>query len=209
MHYKKQSIQKIFFGLVVVFLSFPLTVSASVTLNPQKLEPGMQQLLLRVAGEKDVPTTLIRVVVPDGVEITSIKTVPGWTIEKKMTPMISPSVVPENGGEITSHIAEVIWSGGRINNGEYEEFPIMIKVSDSAEELSWKVSQTYSNGEVVSWDGTNENYPTLMVEVVKPKVELKIDAQKNKINYDSWVGVTALLVSLIALVRTIQVGKAD
>lgn len=208
MNNKKLSIKKILFG-ILVFLACPLTVSASVTLNPQKLEPGMQQLLLRVAGEKDVPTTLIRVVVPDGVEITSIKTVPGWTIEKKMTPMISPSVVPENGGEITSHIAEVIWSGGRINNGEYEEFPIMIKVSDSAEELSWKVSQTYSNGEVVSWDGTNENYPTLMVEVVKPKVELKIDDQKNKINYDSWVGVTALLVSLIALVRTIQVGKAD
>jgi uncharacterized protein YcnI len=95
-------------------------------------------LTVTVPTEQDVPTTEVRVEVPEGFTVSGVQPVPGWKYEFE-----------EDGGLITS----VSWSGGEIGPREFQQFLLSAQAPEEPGEYSWRAFQTYEDGSVVEWTG--------------------------------------------------------
>jgi uncharacterized protein YcnI len=95
-------------------------------------------LTVTVPTEQDVPTTEVRVEVPEGFTVSGVQPVPGWEYEFE-----------EDGGLITS----VSWSGGEIGPREFQQFLLSAQAPEEPGEYSWRAFQTYEDGSVVEWTG--------------------------------------------------------
>jgi len=73
-------------------------------------------------------------------------------------------------GAITEGVKEVIFSGGKLPPGEFQDFPLSVQIPGKAgEELTFKAVQTYEK-EVVHWIGAPETeHPAPQVLVTPPK----------------------------------------
>lgn len=91
-----------------------------------------------VPNEKDIPTTGLRVVIPEG--MTSVMPIvkPGWTISTKTVKV----------GD-KENVSEIIWSGGSIPAGQRDEFGFSAKSPASEATVQWKTYQTYSSRELL------------------------------------------------------------
>ena len=94
---------------------------------------------LQVPVEKDIATTRVRLVIPAGVGISRFQVTPGF----------ARTVTTNADGLVT----EVVWTGN-IAPMEYARFFFQAKNPEVADELVWKVYQTYADGSVVAWDDT-------------------------------------------------------
>jgi hypothetical protein len=55
-------------------------------------------------------------------------------------------------GQFNQAVSEVIWSGGKIAPGQFQDFGVSADpLPGGAGQLAFKVIQTYSNGDVVRW----------------------------------------------------------
>lgn len=189
-------------SLLLSLLGFFLLVStafAHVTANPRSAEPGFGVTTIRVPNEKDNPTVELRVVVPDGVAVNAVKPVPGWTFtvnreEISATPMPSKDNDEEENGP---RITEITWSGGQINPGEFEEFPLSIQYTATGD-IAWKAYQTYADGETVNWEGPKDSeHPASIVtvaEAAQPTQQVQPPVSQNQ-----WLSILALLFAIAAL----------
>lgn len=126
----------------VAFLTGAGTASAHVTVKPAEAGVASFQIFtVSVPVEKDLPTTQVRLVLPEGLEYVMPTVKQGWRIDtvKKKAAQEAP-------------IEEIIWRGGQIPNGFRDEFTFSAKVPAQAGDLNWKAYQTYRDGSVVSWD---------------------------------------------------------
>jgi uncharacterized protein YcnI len=191
--------------IVLVFLVVVSRVSAHVTVQPKEAVVGYTVSSVRVPNEKDIATIQVRVLVPEGVDVHGVMPVFGWTHTEKREEIKKDAMTGDShGGEEVGPITEIVWSGGRINSGEFMEFPLSVQYEADAEKVTWKAYQTYANGEVVPWDGSDEKHPAAQVTILK---EAKVDTlTKNMTSapaasaQSSWLSVAALLVSAGALV---------
>ncbi|RAY14686.1 hypothetical protein DPM19_13110 [Actinomadura craniellae] len=105
----------------------------------------------RVPNERqDADTVKLRIDLPAKHPITSasVRAVPGWTV--KITKARLAEQVKGQGGEAVSRI---VWSGGRIKPGQYQEFDVSLgPLPRGADRLLFPMVQTYSGGQVVRWD---------------------------------------------------------
>lgn len=130
------------FVLIVTFAVTPAL--AHVVVKPGEVGVGaFQTFTVGVPNEKDNATTQVRLVLPEGLEHVSPNVKPGWTIE-----------VQRGEGE-EAPATEIIWSGGTIPQGQRDDFYFSAKVPAQEATLTWKAYQTYEDGTVVSWDGTD------------------------------------------------------
>jgi uncharacterized protein YcnI len=80
----------------------------------------------------------------------SVQPVPGWKATVKKERLKQPIVDGDH--EITEVVTSVLWEGGAIRPGEFQEFPLSLgPLPEDAPELVFKAVQTYSDGEVVRW----------------------------------------------------------
>jgi uncharacterized protein YcnI len=115
---------------------------AHVVVSPKEVPADSYQVLtVRVPTEKDIPTTGIRVEVPEGFTAAGVRPVPGWESEFE-----------EDGGVVRA----ITWSGGEIQPREFQEFAIQAKAPEETGEYSWRAFQTYQDGSVVEWTGPPE-----------------------------------------------------
>jgi hypothetical protein len=70
-------------------------------------------------------------------------------------------------------VTKVVWSGGKINPGEFQEFEVsMGQLPKDTDSLVFPTKQTYSGGEVVNWsdapktDGTEAEHPAPTLKLV-------------------------------------------
>ncbi|MFC4452269.1 DUF1775 domain-containing protein [Deinococcus sonorensis] len=105
---------------------------------------------LQVPVEKDVATTVVRLVVPAGLKISAFQPVPGFVRTVKMT--------------ADGTVTEVTWRG-RIAPMEFQRFLISARNPADAGTLVWKVYQTYADGTVVSWDDSAASTPASRVVI--------------------------------------------
>lgn len=118
----------------------PVTVSAHVVVSPSEVGAGaFQTFTTSVPNEKNVPTTALRLVIPDGLKEVMPTVKPGWKI-----------TVKKSGDDVT----EIDWKGGSIPVGMRDEFTFSAQAPADATTLQWKVYQTYADKTVVSWDQT-------------------------------------------------------
>ena len=145
--------------LRLVILSALLTLTAAsvalahVVVTPEEVPAGeYAKLVVSVPTEEQVPTTEIRVEVPEGFTVSGVQPVPGWEYEFE-----------EEGGVITA----ITWSGGQIQPREFQEFAMQAQAPDETGEFSWRAIQTYEDGTVVEWTGPEDSEtPASVVRVV-------------------------------------------
>ena len=71
----------------------------------------------------------------------------------------------------------MIFSGGKLAPGQFQDFPLSVQIPGKAgEELTFKAVQTYDNGEVVRWIGAPESeHPAPQVLVTAAEGSRAVD----------------------------------
>jgi uncharacterized protein YcnI len=106
----------------------------------------LQQFTLSVPTEEEgATTTSIELTVPSGFAIDSFEPSPGW---KRSEQAIG------SGEEKT--IQKVTWTGGKVPTDEDSVFRFNASL-DSSKTYTLKVRQTYSDGKVVDWTGSESS----------------------------------------------------
>jgi len=164
-------------GLVTLALTaVATTASAHVTANPNTAEPGSySKVSFRVPNEQQgADTTKLEVHLPSDHPITSVsvRPTPGWTVKVTEAKLATP--LKSDDGEITKAVSTITWSGGTIAPGQFQEFDVsMGPLPTDTARLMFPAKQTYSNGEVVTWDqdpgdgGQEPEHPAPAIRLVK------------------------------------------
>jgi len=136
--------------VVVAGASAHARVSPSVSLANE-----LQLYSLAVPTEKEnLTTTKIVLTVPEGFSIDSFAPSPGWTRE-----------VQQTGSGEDAVIQKVTWSGGSTPSEDDSLFQFLAQPSKSGT-YTFDVQQTYSDGSIVDWNGTESSEapaPTIKV----------------------------------------------
>lgn len=128
---------------------------AHVTVHPDSYPQGASDgtLTFRVPNEEDnARTTKVDIVFPTGHPIPSVLVSPvaGWTAQVKNTHLKTP--IKTDDGDITSAVSEIVWTGGGIAPGNYQDFTVAFgQLPTGTDRLVFKALQTYSDGEIVRW----------------------------------------------------------
>lgn len=126
----------------VLALSFGGVASAHVVVKPAEvLTAGFQTFTIGVPNEKDIPTTSIKLMIPDGLKHVSPTQKAGWQID----------VEKEGTGEDAA-VKSITWSGSAVEAGFRDDFTFSGQVPEKVTDLQWKAYQTYADGTLVSWD---------------------------------------------------------
>lgn len=129
------------------------TASAHVTANPNEQTAGsFTKLEFRVPNEKATATTMVEIQIPESVSFVSVQPTPGWSFEAKRTKLDEP-VTAEDGDTVTDRISEIVFTGGKIQAGEFQSFYISMKLpeeGDQGDHLFFPTLQSYGS-DVVSW----------------------------------------------------------
>ena len=192
-------------ALLSAFLTLAVAsvASAHVTVSPEEVPAGnYEKLTVSVPTERDVPTTQIRLDVPEGFTVLGVRPVSGWDYEFE-----------EDAGEIKA----ITWSGGEISPREFQEFTIQTRTPEETGEFVWNAYQTYEGGEVVEWTGSEDSEEPASVVRIAEGAEGDNDtaAQESSSENPSstgeitslaaygglGIGVLALVLALVALRR--------
>ncbi|MEU1392555.1 MULTISPECIES: YcnI family protein [unclassified Nonomuraea] len=152
-----------------------LPALAHVSITPGTAEQGgFTKVAFRVPNERDnASTTKVQVSFPTDhpLAFVSVKPVPGWDV--KVTEGKLPKPVKTEYGDVEEAVTTVVWSGGKINPGEFQEFEVsMGQLPKDVDSLTFPTKQTYSGGEVVDWadapksDGTEAEHPVPTLKLV-------------------------------------------
>jgi uncharacterized protein YcnI len=127
-------------------------------LSPKQVPANSyQKLAVSVPTEKDIPTTNIRVEVPEGFTVTGVQPLPGWQYEFERDQGL---------------IKAITWSGGEIRPEEFQEFSLQAKTPRDTGDYAWKAYQTYEDGSVVEWTGPPDaEEPASVVSVVSDSLQ--------------------------------------
>ncbi len=206
-------------ALLALALLVPAAAQAHVTVQPNEAPEGAYTVLdVRVPNESDIEnTTKVAVQFPEGFGDVSYQAVPGWDVTVVHDKLKKP--IQTDDGAITEGVKEVIFSGGKLSPGEFQDFPLSVQIPGKAgEELTFKAVQTYEK-EVVHWIGAPETeHPAPQVLVTPPREEGVPAAQagggeptaeasaasssnesSSSGSDDKGLAITALVVAVIAL----------
>ena len=128
-------------------LAFAGVALAHVEVSPSQVPAGATETFtVEVPTEKEVPTTEVRLELPEGFEATGTEPPPGWR------------------GEVRGNA--LVWTGGEIPVANSEEFSFEATAPDEAGSFAPGVIQTYRDGSVVEWTGAADSEePAPVVEV--------------------------------------------
>ena len=126
---------------------------AHVTVQPTEAPAGsFSRFVVRVPNERgDAATVKVEVQFPDNVTNASFQPKDGWT--RTVTRKTPAEPIEVFGEPVTEVIDAVVWEGGRIAPGEFDEFGFSIRTPDQPGELRFAAVQTYDSGEEVRWVG--------------------------------------------------------
>jgi uncharacterized protein YcnI len=158
-----------------IALIVPALASAHARVSPAVSIKGQLQLYsLAVPTEKEnLTTTKVVMTVPDGFGIDSFVPPPaGWTQQ-----------VQQTGSGDSAVITKVTWTGGKTPTGQDSLFQFLAQPA-SAKTYTFHVEQTYSDGSIVNWAGSESS------DSPAPTIEVK----------SSLGGGGSSLLSIIALI---------
>jgi uncharacterized protein YcnI len=146
--------------LVVGAMAIAATLTAApaafahVSVTPDIAEPGKPATIeFRVPNERgDESTVRIEVAFPSDQPFASAvpQSVPGWTVTVHKRTLDQP--VQTNHGLAGSTVSSIVWEGGQIPPGTFQDFPVYLGTMPAAAgSLTFKALQTYSGGEVTRW----------------------------------------------------------
>lgn len=138
-------------GALLTILAVP--ASGHVTVQPAEAPAGsFSRFLVRVPTERDDASTVkVEVQFPENVTNAAFQPKQGWTRTVTMRTLDEPIEV--FGEPVTEVIDTVVWEGGAIAPGEFDEFGFSVRTPDQPGELRFPAVQTYDSGEEVRWVG--------------------------------------------------------
>jgi uncharacterized protein YcnI len=115
------------------------TALAHAEISPSEVPAGAsEEFTLEALQEKGVPTTEVRMEVPEGFEVTGVPPSGGWK------------------GEVGG--GAVVWSGGKApQEGMGIDLAFEARTPEEAGDYAFRVIQTYEDGTVVRWDGAEDS----------------------------------------------------
>lgn len=130
------------------------TAFAHVGVQPgEATKGGYATIDFKVPNERDAAsTTQLEVNFPVDQPLSSVmpQDVPGWTVKVEKSKLDKPLTV--HGKQINEAVTKVTWSGGKIEPGKFQQFPLSVgKLPDNVDKMVFKAIQTYDNGEIVRW----------------------------------------------------------
>jgi uncharacterized protein YcnI len=159
---------------------------------------SFQNFTIGVPVEKQVPSTAIRLVLPENLKYVTPNVKPGWNIEIK-----------KHGEGESAKVTELIWSGGLIPAGQRDDFVFSAQVPPQTTTLQWKAYQTYQDGSVVAWEADpnskSEDFskvgPYSQTKIINDMTPGKTTEEKsNDINRrDNWIPYSALIIAALSL----------
>jgi uncharacterized protein YcnI len=145
-------------GTAAAALMFPAVAAAHAEISPKVSLSGKLQLYsLAVPTEKSgLTTTKIVMTVPAGFGIDSFVPPPaGWKRQ-----------IQQTGSGDSAVITRVTWTGGTTPTGEDSLFQFLAQPA-SAKTYTFQVQQTYSDGSIVNWAGSeSSDSPAPTIEAV-------------------------------------------
>ncbi len=134
--------------VLAAMLAAAAGASAHARISPAVSVAGKLQLYsLAVPTEKSgVTTSKIVLTVPTGFGIDSFAPPPpGWTMQ-----------VSQTGSGDNAVVTRVTWTGGRTPTGEDSLFQFLAQPA-AAQTYTFQVQQTYSDGSIVNWAGSESS----------------------------------------------------
>jgi len=144
-----------------LLLALPAAASAHVTLQPTSAPADAYVVLdVRVPTERDdASTTKVEVQMADGIISASTQPVPGWTAEVTKAKVDPP--IDVDGVDVDEQVGTITFTatGKGIGPGEFQDFPVSMKLpaGKAGDALTFKALQTYDDGEVVRWIGSEDS----------------------------------------------------
>ena len=169
-------------------LVYASVASAHAEVSPPTVLAGASQVFtLAVPTEKEnATTTKVELTPPDGFAVDEFVPSPGW----------KRSVEQAGSGE-EADVTKVTWEGGDVPSGEAAAFSFLAH-PDSAKTYTFAVRQTYSDGSVVDWSGSENS------DAPAPAVDAVDSLGGGGSSTVSWialaVGVLAAVLAVVALV---------
>jgi periplasmic copper chaperone A len=151
--------------------------SAHVEVKPESVPGGeLAQVAFTVPNEPDDASTVkLVVVLPTDTPLASVQTtpVPGWSVSTKQRTLSEP--IDFFGSKVSKVVPQVTWTAtaGGIAPGQFQNFPLSLGVLPESGKLVFKALQTYSGGEVVTWNETavgdaEPEHPAPTLELTAP-----------------------------------------
>jgi uncharacterized protein YcnI len=185
--------------VAVVTLAAPGIAFGHVVVKPNEALTGAYQTFTTsVPNEKDIPTTGVRLLIPDSIESVTPTVKPGWKITTKKS------------GEKTT---EISWTGGTVPTGQRDDFTFSAHLPSTEGDINWKAYQTYQDGSVVSWDqapsddghGSEDERkgPYSVTAIKNSATNETTETQENSSDQVLYViSIAALGLSVLALAKT-------
>jgi uncharacterized protein YcnI len=212
--------------MAAVVLGVATPAFAHVTVQPSEAEQGgFATVAFQVPNERgDASTVKLEVTFPTDHPIPFVSTQPveGWTVQVEKSKLAKP--IEGEGESITEAVSKITWSGGSIEPGTFQRFPVSMGPLPEATSLEFKSVQTYSDGEQVRWietatpGGAEPDHPAPTLTLVKatssdttatttPAVPSDVattsdvDSAKTVGIIGVVLGALGLIVAIVALVR--------
>ena len=160
-----------------------LSAQAHVTLEKPEAVAGQSYkgvLRLGHGCEGGSPTTSFSVEIPEALALVRPMPKAGWQLSVEKVPYAKP--IKAHGKEITSGVKKITWSGGRVQDGEYDEFifvgqlhdeasgPIYLPVVQTCEKGDWRWVEIPQAGQSVRAPA-----PVLRVTAAQKQSTLRVE----------------------------------
>ena len=168
-------------AVAVAALVAASAASAHARVSPAvSLAKELQLYSLAVPTEKaNLRTTKIVLTVPAGFGIDSFVPAPGWQQQ-----------VQQTGSGDNAVIQKVTWTGGSVPTGDDSLFQFLAQPAKSGT-YTFQVEQTYSDGSIVNWSGSESS------EAPAPTIVAKSSLGGGG---SSLIGIVGLVLAIVALV---------
>jgi uncharacterized protein YcnI len=181
---------KRFLALCAALVTALVVTSAAMAhakVSPPVIQKGTDYVFtVAVPTESETAsTTMVELTPPEDFTIDAVTPTPGWEVN-----------VQKSGSGESAVITKVTWSGGTIPPEQASNFAI-VGEAESEEDYALDVRQTYSDGEVVDWNGPEDS------DTPAPVVEAKSSLGGGGTSAITWIAVTlgaiAVVLALVAL----------
>jgi uncharacterized protein YcnI len=202
---KNKLLQTLFLTLALILTATQNTFAHVVVKPPQAPIAAFQTFTIGVPVERNVPTTSLRLLIPEGLNYVTPNVKTGWTIEVK-----------KEGADEYAKVKEIIWSAGTIPPGQRDEFIFSAQVPSTPTTLQWKAYQTYQDNKVVAWDADpkaqsvdkedeSKSGPYSETKIIDDLgVPEKISPTDTTTQITRIVSYAALIISLLSLALTLK-----
>lgn len=100
----------------------------------------------------ELPTVQVRVEVPAGLWVKTFQPKAGWIREVEQ--------------DADGRVVAVIWSGGSLPFGEFDEFSMIAHNPDEPMDLVWRAYQTDADGNTIAFDQPGTAHPAPITRIV-------------------------------------------